>query len=333
MLTLPKVRSWKGALAFAALVVGFGMLLWFQGETDDPSLVDRRGNKESPRRLVQPRQIIPTEEGVEAIFAQAGLEALESSSGRQSDGPAKRAPMDLILGESELDIHERVSQLENLDLPLDEGKLDAIYAFLEESAPPTGMGVEEWRWLTDAVFTLLRNDGGDDARYVKQLESMFRNLSGDPFIRDYAVQHLGHLLKAGHDPSEILPVMRAAVAETGNTIAGSALLALDQNYPGDQETAELAFRLASDPATHLASRVTALQVTASQQMTEALPLVLGIANDSSQPVPLRLSAIAALGTLGGNQHQGALNILSRSRNHLIRAASNSALQRLAQKNR
>jgi len=279
-----------------------------------------------------PQLVSPAQEGKPAILEQAGLFS-EKKADAPNDAPQTKGRLVDILGDSEFTARRRVDLLKSLELPLSEEEKDEIYAFFQATEPPAEMPVESWRWLMDEIFSLLRHDGTDNAKFASGLAGVYRNSSGDPIIRDYAVQHLGHLLSAEGPPELIVSVLRDAASETQNTIAGTALLALNQNFPQDLQTSAQAVQLASDPETHLTSRLTALQVAAAQRNPEALPVALTLAQDSTQPVSLRVSAIAAVAHLGSSQDQATLQNLVLSRNLRIKSASSSALQKLTQERR
>lgn len=330
MFQLLKDHPKKGGLVLVGLTLAVILGVWFSGPEKAKKNEEPPKQVGVPRQIERPQRVAPPEEGIDAILSQAGLAPSANSDVPTVDVSPKKSLVGEIFGDSGLSGPERVSLLKKLEPPLSASDRDEIYSFFANTSPPDGLPVEAWRWLMDSAFTLLRNDGSDNAGYARQLENIFRNPDGDPIVRDYAVQHLGHLLASGGGSESILPVLRDAIAEKGNSIAGTALLALDQNYPGDQETSDLALRLATDPETHLTSRVTALQVAAAQKNEDALPLAVGLATDSSQPTSLRLSAIAALGQLSSGLERGVLQNLSRSRNHLIKSASTSALQKLTE---
>lgn len=251
----------------------------------------------------------------------------------QHDEPNPREPLAEIFGDSELDAQRRIELLKVLTLPLGSEEWDRISDFLTSAVPPPGMSVRNWRWFMDELFTVLRHDGKEPDRLASQLETLYRNSDADPIVRDYAVQHLGHLLSEGSDPGSIVPVLFEATSQTQNTIAGSALLALNQSFPKNAQISAKALELASDPTTHLSSRLTALQVAAGQESPAALALAQGLASDTSQASSLRVSAIATVARLGSPQDQALLQNLATSRDPRIQIASSSALEKLAQQNR
>lgn len=331
MLSFLKIHKWS-VLAILTLGVIVTWALWLRGggraEVKSVNLSKVQPYNQPPA----PRPISPSRDRKTSILEDAGL--LPTKEKPANDGPDQAGhSLAEILGESDLGVHDRVGALKALVLPLNDKERRQIDTFLASANPPPGVPIRDWRWLMDELFTILRHDGENHGKFASQLAALYRDTTVDPFIRDYAVQHLGHLLSENASPGQIVPVLREATSQSQSTIAGSALLALSQNLPGDLETSERAVKLASDPATHLSSRLTALQVAATQKNPAALVLALGLASDNNQPSPLRISAIATIAKLGSTEQKPLLQGLAQSRDIRIKTASTSALQKIIKERR
>jgi len=326
MLQFLKTYKWPGS-AMVGLGAVVAWALWLQGPQEEGSNKNTVLQDPSPNLAKRP-EVSPIRDRKSATLEEAGFNFQKEGhlKDHQSQTTGK---LDEIFGASGVDTHRRIDFLKELSLPLSDEDRAGIYAFLEAIERPTDMSAGNWHWLMDEAFTILRNDDTDNAEVAAKQGDLYRNPSADPIVRDYAIQHLGYLLSAEVNPGLIVPVLRDTISQTDNTIAGSALPALDQNFPNDLETSKQAFRLASDPGTSLTSRVTALQVASSQKHPEALPLALGFASDSNLPTPLRLSAIATIADLGRNDQLASLETFASVREPRLHRAATAAITKLA----
>jgi len=327
MFQLLKTYKW-----LSSVIVGLGVALawglWLQGSQKGGSNTNAGLQGPTPR-LAKPQVVSPTRDRKSAILEEAGF-IIPKETQLKDHQSQTTGKLNEIFGASGVDTYRRIGLLKGLGFPLSDGDKAGIFAFLKESERPADMSVGHWHWLIDEALTVLRNDGTNNAEVAAQLGDLYRNTSADPIVRDYAVQHLGHLLSTDVNPGLIVPVLRDAISNTENTIAGSALLALDQHFPDDLETSGQAFRVASDPRTSLTSRVTALQVASSQKHPEALPLALGLASDSNLPTSLRLSAIATIADLGMSDQLAFLKTFSAVREPRLYRAATVAITKLSQ---
>lgn len=114
-------------------------------------------------------------------------------------------------------------------------------------------------------------------------------------------------------------------------IAGTALIALSNNTSGPdisrEDVADRAYELCDDARCCELAKTTALQICARLGDKRALPIARRIA-DSSASVPLRMSAIAAVGTLGDPSDKPLLEKYASSTDVRLRKSAQSALGRL-----
>ena len=151
------------------------------------------------------------------------------------------------------------------------------------------------------------------------LTGMYHDKNQDIVLRDYAVQHLAAYyeqleITRQNDPQvqqTVQGVFWEALAETDSSIAGTALLALTRLSEGRSEFDQnriraAALQLAGAGQAGELTRSTALQVSARLGTKEALPVLMQVAADGGT-LPLRISAIGALGTLGAPEAVSLLN--------------------------
>ncbi len=152
------------------------------------------------------------------------------------------------------------------------------------------------------------------------LGAVFAQVYGDTkqnvVIRDYAIQHVATLyerLEAGvRWPSGQIKAQKDMLAqtlwdaliETDSSIAGTALLGLSRladSLPESSQNkiSEQAFKLATDESVGELTRVTAIQVCARLEPSQALPLLARLV-ESGGDASTRISAIGTMGRLGGS---------------------------------
>ena len=197
--------------------------------------------------------------------------------------------------------------------------------------PPATITPGQHHWIVDELITTLRADGADNAALSQDLASLYRDRTRHMIVRDYVLQHLGHLTHEGGDLEIIRQTLQSATTEKQGTIAGTALLALNQTGTSETTSAQ-ALQIASDPQTDLRSRITALQIAGQQGNVEAIPIATETAADSSQPTAFRLAAIASLAELGATGQQALIQQLTASTDLRIKTAATAALTKLQTSN-
>lgn len=172
------------------------------------------------------------------------------------------------------------------------------------------------------------------------LTRMYRDQDQNPVIRDYAVQHLAAYyedltLQTGSAQAEqkVQDVLWQATQETGDSIGGTALLALKrlwQEYPAgfDQsKIAATALQMASASDSGELTHITAYQVCAQLGVMDALPVVLAAAQNG-ETIPVQMSAIGALGLLGGTDQIPFLNGILNGTEERLKPAARHALEQI-----
>jgi hypothetical protein len=212
-----------------------------------------------------------------------------------------------------------------------------LLRFLGQSGAVEGLGVESVRWLKNDVMNLLCAQEKPVPELAEALVRICRDNSQDAVIRDYAIQHLGFWYASELDPgrrTEIEHTLWDAVGERDGTIGGTALIALSEAAhsgklePGAGERlSAVALATAGDSGAAAAARVTALQVCAQRGVADALPLARDLVHGDGD-MSLRISAVAALGRLGGTNDLTLLRALAGGTEARLRPAARTALAQL-----
>ena len=237
-----------------------------------------------------------------------------------------------ILGASSLSARQRAANLESLsDNPLSEEELEDAYDFLATTPDIEGISESSKHWIVDELITALRSNGAENQELTSHLAQIFQN-NEDMVVRDYALQHLGHIRSEGGDTAIIDSTLIAATSEKRGTIAGTALLALNAQSKNDQSliatTQQQALTIVNDVGYDVRSRISALLVAGQQGNSDVLTMAVEIASSDTQPVMLRTAAISTLASLQAKDQQAMLESLSQSQDARLQAAATAAVNKL-----
>ena len=224
-----------------------------------------------------------------------------------------------------------------------------VYAFLESKNVPLNMTPMQSDALKNDLMNMLRNLEQPPADLSEKLIQLHTDLSQDTLVRVYALQHLAawydqitrapllgkkpyYRLRPGREVADVREVLRAALDECHNGMAGTAILAhfyLLENHPelDAAEVAESALKLAGDERCDPVTRISAIQVCGRMGLQEALPLARDLALHGSG-LPLQAAAIATVGDLGGEGDRSLLAEIAGTCDLRLRVACESALKRL-----
>jgi hypothetical protein len=222
---------------------------------------------------------------------------------------------------------------------------DALYSFLlgKSSADEEQNGQVLKNQLMDRLCAL----NPPPMQLADLLAQIYHDRTQNEAIRDYAVQHLATFFEKMDAAPEVLrrtrsfeiteanTVLWEALAETDDSIAGTALLGLERLADSQpdidaKQVAAAALTLAQDKNAGELSRITALQVCAKMKVHEALPLALE-ATQSTETVPLRISAIAALGALGTSDQMALLETFIQGADERLKLPAQHALNQINQR--
>jgi hypothetical protein len=223
----------------------------------------------------------------------------------------------------------------------------ALYAFLLERNPLDAQ--QEGQVLKNRVMDALCELNPPPAQLGDLLIQMYRDVSQDAVLRDYAIQHLAAYYEqldqaAGMDPqakhdeeTKVQSILWEALSEVGSSISGTALLALTRLSEGRPEfdrnqIGATALQLAKEAVAGELTRITALEVCARLGVGDALPL-LALAAQAGETMPVRIAAVGALGVLGGSDQTALLNELANSPEERLKVPALQALKQISKRER
>lgn len=231
-----------------------------------------------------------------------GRHAITFSKPRRADGqplllrakPVEPAAVLAVLGNGEQTVDERVTQLRGMrGISLSTEERESAMAFLAGEQVPEDMGKGSMHWLADELLTVLRMQEPAWSGLTDELGKVAFRAETDPVVRDYIMQHLGHLWEQYGASREIDDMLWRAIESSDETTPGTALIALSRGYERDEQKNNLrkvrqrALALAHDAGMSLAVRVTALAIAGDAGGKEVRALSEALVQDTEAPLILR----------------------------------------------
>lgn len=258
----------------------------------------------------------------------------------QTSATSPSPKVGLIVNATGASISERYKAVHSLSDDLGQPEIRSLLNFLAALPDGRESNLEGVRVLkNDILNVLIENQNAETEGLTEVLTGIYQNQEQDAVMRDYAIQHLIGWYKKKSGPEsktkeKVRKILREAFGKS-DSIAGTALLGLHRISIVDplidsQQVNQRALALALSDETQVATRITAIQVCSERHLKEVLPTIQLLMQNPG-PIPLRLSAIAALGCLGNSEHLTLLRPLESESNELIQTAVRSALTRLSQK--
>lgn len=197
---------------------------------------------------------------------------------------------------SDGEFFQRLETVHQLPDHLSARDLQKLAAFLVHPSGEPGEAA-----LKNDLINMLRAQSTPPKGLGHTLLSIYRDGQHSPLMRDYAIQHLGAWYPLAQHKHIIRQTLWQACDQTGNSIAGTALLALhrlaSKSYPVDREKlAQAALKVARSQGSPL-SRLTALRICGELQIREAGEVSRKLLHGSGD-LSLKLAAIATLGEVG-----------------------------------
>jgi hypothetical protein len=199
-----------------------------------------------------------------------------------------------VLASGKQTVDERVGQLRGMrGIVLSKEERLAAVEFLAGRNVPEGMGKGSMHWLADELMTVLRLQEPPQEGLAAELGNVAFQPGTDPVVRDYLMQHLGHLWEQFGARAEIEKSLWQAVVSSDETTPGTALIALSRGYQRDQQRESLttvqqrAFMLAANSNSPLAVRVTALSIAGESGGADVQALANRLLEDPTTPLILR----------------------------------------------
>lgn len=172
--------------------------------------------------------------------------------------------------------------------------------------------------LKNDILNVLQKQANLPPDLTAVLIDLYHDHEQNILMRDYALQHLVGWFQQLGDLRDATPASVAetkgaikktlweGVAESNTSIAGTALIGLSslaqQSEVEADKVREAAFQLAADRTASELTRIAALQVCAQMGVEKALPVAVDLVG-SAPSLPLKLSAVGAIGLLGGGDQQ------------------------------
>lgn len=314
-------------LAVLALLVALGVVL-LPWQTPKQSRSERRIDQNT----------VPTTKDSPEATAVVGSEARRATNDVPLRGATAnvRIPEAVATAVGKGNIHDfraRLDTVGQLGTDLAPEALSAAYAYLRNPAEESDLKPGQSFALKNELLNVLREQRQAPAELTRLLLDI-RHDEAQPFVmRDYALQHLAPwFARAGADEQrQILIEFQAAAAETHQSYAGTALLALHR-VRQEQASAEVPslsepiLKLLGDPSANLLARITAVQLSGSLGLSESAPIVASLAFDESVAPSLRTAAIRAAGALDPSGAEDRLRKTSTSEDPRFRSAAKAALE-------
>lgn len=272
---------------------------------------------------------------------------VDQSSGKTSfqwNGPKLSPQVESALGiRKTQNQDDRWSAIHGLGKTLPPHEIDALIQFLEDKT--VGGLDEDIRGEKNDILEALIEQVPQSTRIQGALLSMFRDKTHEEWWRNFCVQHFellyrkkwsgGSAVSTDKDRITMAGAYQQALAETGNSIAGTALLGmarLSEDYPEFDKKAvsKSAVNIAGNTGADPRSRIAALQVAGRLGGSDVLPVARSVAVSGSA-ISLRLSAISAISEVGTAEDVSLLSQISRADEPYLAKAASNALHRIESK--
>jgi hypothetical protein len=240
----------------------------------------------------------------------------------------------------------RLATVHALGKDLNPQELASLYDFLRtpEAGDKKVRGGEQV--LKNDLLNVLRQQADPPAGLARLLIELSRDPTQDAVMRAYALQHLqvwysqladknSPVTAPEQERAEMRQAFWDALKDTDPTVAGTALLSLHRlsevHAEFDQEQiAAAALKFSQEDGCGPLARSTALQICAERRLEQALPAALELARGADS-IPLQISAIAALGNLGGPGQVRFLEQLAAGGNERLQGPARAALKQIQQR--
>ena len=228
----------------------------------------------------------------------------------------------------------RLRAVNQLGRDLSPEDVQTLFAFLNQSELQDNLSSAELNTVKNDILNVMWRQTTRPPGISGLLIAMYRDTRHDPMWRDYCIQHLGGWYGKAESDVEKKAIAEAlwdATQTKRGTIAGTSLLSLSLNVGGPEisreAVSEKALQLCREPAYAEAVKMTAIQVCATLNDKEALPIAREWASGSSY-VPLRMAALAAIGVLGEAGDRELLEKYVKSSDVRLRKSALAALEKL-----
>lgn len=288
-------RLWLAGLILMAAAVVVGLRSGFENSKAVP--VSQAEVHSEPKGVVS--KMRKPQSGEKLGIGGSGADESEVSGTQRQPlqfrgKPVEPAAVLAVLATGKQTVDERVRQLQGMrGISLSKEERESALSFLSGKERPEGMGKGSMQWLADELLTVLRMQEPTWDGLAEELAKTAFQPDTDPVVRDYIMQHLGHLWEQSGPRKEIDDVLWRAVGSSDETTPGTALIALSRGYERDQQEKSLekvrqqALELVRNPDTGLAVRVTALSIAGDGGGREVKELAADLVRNDATPVILK----------------------------------------------
>ena len=285
------------AVGFVLLAVAVLLGLWIGFDRNKGGGANHTGGSSAARGNVAKSGKVQEAEKLGASGTGVDETRVSSSQRQPLQFRAKQvapAAVLAVLATGKETVDERVRHLQGLrGISLSKEERESGLAFLAGKEVPEGMGKGSKQWLADELLTVMRLQDPPWDGLAEALTQVAFQPQTDPVVRDYIMQHLGHLWEQYGAREDIETALWKALKTPDETTPGTALIALSRGYERDQQKKGLtkvrqqALALAADPNTTLAVRVTALSIAGEGGGVEVKKLAADLAANAGTPVILK----------------------------------------------
>lgn len=246
------------------------------------------------------------------------------------------SPLDTVLDAGDRSLMRRQAAVGELEWRLTDKEFEALSAFLGRSDLEDALPPDQLNALKNEVINVLKNQPRRDPNpLIAHLMALYAAPEQDGVLRDYCIQHLGTMYPgtSSSNREALNRLLWEAVGRKHGPTAGTALIALANNIGADispASVADQAIAISGDGSYSDAARTTAIQIAARLGDTRTVSLAREIAFERGA-VPLRVSAIAAVGALGNEHDLPQLQPLADSTEIRLRTAASAAIRRIEQR--
>jgi len=265
---------------------------------------------------------------IAAVFAPfPGADAASSSARHASVSRVSR----VVGPDPAAPFASRLRVVHSLSRNLSQADVQSLYAFLDRGNDDDPLPPNKLNALKNDVANALLRQKRTPRQFGPRLAAMHNDPEHDRVWRDYCIQFMPGCYFRGASPAERELIEETLWKAAGKdwSIAGTALISLRRLGDSiDQEkVARRGLEIATDEEAGEAARITALQVCANAGLREVLPAARQIVV-SEKPVPLRISAIGAVGLLGNFSDNEILGKYEYSSDTRLRTACRAAIKRI-----
>ncbi len=231
---------------------------------------------------------------------------------------------------------ERLKAVHRLGETLGRDEISALYDFLKSAPAQEEKDIAGLHGLKNDTLNVLRNQSSAPEHLTDTLIKIYRDPTQDSVMRDYSIQHLVTWYEQGApDSSQAKEKIRSVLhqaAQEDSSIAGTALLGMHRLSSSDdafsgEEIDRMALHQTQSPGVNRATRITAIQVCAERGVKAVTPAIESL-TQTLDSLPLRLSAIAALGKLGREENSPQMRPPETGSEKELSAALQNAVRQL-----